>query len=145
MPNPQIFMPIYFLNLIHFCSSCVFFPHFIFHVWSSKGWLHPSSKCSARFMRYREGGKWNVRKEKKRFAWVCAKQFLCEIYCGNQRPDTSSQSGSFSHMRLVRLSQQIIHEYNCTNTISKIDSSVFAAMSPIKFADKTRASFSSTP
>ena len=87
--------------------------------------------------------------------WMCAKIFWHAIYCTNPRPKPYSQSGSLSCKGLGRKSPQIIRDYNLTTVIviqplthtrtCKMCSSILDAMSQLKFASTTRASFTITP
>ena len=89
------------------------------------------------------------------FVRVCAKIFWRVIYCANPRPEPDSQSGFMSHRALCIRAPRIIWEYDLATAIAtrtltnphtcEMVSSIFSAMSRLKFASTTRAPFPSIP
>ena len=85
--------------------------------------------------------------------WV--KLFRRAVYCANPTPEPDSQSGSMSRRGLGRRASLIMREYDLATAIAirpitqpctcEMGSSIFAAMSQLKFASTTRASFPSMP
>ena len=91
----------------------------------------------------------------KPFMDVRAKLFWRTISCYNRRPDAGSQSDHRSRRGMGSQSPRIMHEYELATVIKiwtliqthmcEMGSTMFVAMSRLKFADKTRASFPSMP
>ena len=89
----------------------------------------------------------------KSFTDMSAELFWRVIYCDKPWPDDGSQSGSRSHRGLSSQCLHIIWEYDLATAIAirpliqprtcEIGLSIFAAISWIKFACTTRASFPS--
>ena len=98
---------------------------------------------------YKVGQKWNS------FVWLSVELLLRTIYCANPRTKPDSQSRSLYHRGLGRRAPWIIREYNLATDISirpltqpctyEMGYSIFAAMSRLKYASTTRASFPSMP
>ena len=92
-------------------------------------------------------------RKRNNFAQVCKKLFWRAIYYTNTRPEPDSQSGSMSCKGLGIQALWIIHEYNLATNIAiqlltqhhtwKMGSSIFDAMSGLKFTSTTRAYFPS--
>ena len=149
-------MLISFLYLIYLCYSCFFCFHVISRVQSFGVCLLTSSVCIAHMLRdqEREGNGRSDRKQKS-FVRVCAKLFWRKIYCANPIPETDSQSVSIYHIGLGRQDPRIICEYDLATAIAirplththrwEMGSSIFDAMSWLKFASTTRESFTRIP
>ena len=100
--------------------------------------------------RMRGGGGGGHSGGKKKFADSRVKLFWRAIYCANPRPNPGSQSGSRSCRGLKSRAPRIMLEYGLAIAIAirpliqprtcEMGSSIFAAMSQLKFASTTRAS-----
>ena len=125
---------------------------YISSVWHC--WFSPFVAMeSTRAVHEWEGGGKGHTGDEKLFTDVSAKLLWRVIYCANPRPNVRSQSWSWFRRGLGIRALWVIREYNLATPIAiwliihprtyKIGSSIFASMSRIKFASKTRASFPS--
>ena len=109
-------------------------------------WIAPAVRKWGGVRRVHMGGK-------KLFADSSAKLFWRTIYCANPRPNARYQSRSRSCRGLGSWAPRGMHEYDLTTAITicmlnkphtcKMVSSIFSAMSQLKFAGTIRASLPS--
>ena len=112
----------------------------------------PHVARALRINKEREMQGWSGRNN---FVRVCAELFWRATYYANPRPETDYQSGYLSLRGLGRRYTWTMWDYDLTTTIviqllnqprkCEMGSSIFSAMSQLKFVSMTRASFTRIP
>ena len=139
----------YFRPIPALCTDIPDFYSKIFPPYATVGFLHPCP-CRSRVQCADEGGWRGHTGGKNLFADVCAKLLWRVIYCPNPMLNAGSQSGYLSCSVLWSRSSRIIFQYVLATEIliqlvihpcvCKMGSSIFAAMSRLKFVSTIRAS-----